>query len=232
MMVNLFQLFTKSIPLTKSTVDDDEQSHLIDITTIDGAMDLFMFSNILELLSVLDSNLGAIPLLDREAIIYARRTIRIVLAAFFYRYTIEESGAAIDKPHVNVYLRYLVRQIRTLHSVIMDAAAENNEHIQTPEYFQNDIETAFGNCEQFWQVWDEEGTWSSGHVAPSFLWEDAKNWTVVEKHNRPNQGSENNIAYHISLIFVYYLQMNTLKHGGNAFTDLMALTQNIINILK
>ena len=67
-------------------------------------MDLFTFSNLVELLSVLDVSLCdfEIPLLDREALIYARKTMRIVLMFFFNKYTIEESGETLDKPKIKV----------------------------------------------------------------------------------------------------------------------------------
>lgn len=191
MIVSFHSSFSNPVILIHSSVDDDEDSHIIDVSTINGAMDLFTFSNLVELLSILDVSLCdvEIPLLDREALIFARKTMRIVLVFFFHKYTIEESDEIVDKPEFNIYLRYLVRHVTTLHAALVKRSTDD-PNVPSPVRFRQDVETAFVHFPAFWRMWNDEGTWnaSKSTVPSSFLWEDADNWTVVERLENNVQG--------------------------------------------
>lgn len=167
----------------------DEDFHLPNVTNIDGALDFFMLANIIELINVLAGSEGDqyMAQLEREAVIHARKSMRVALIAFFAKYTIEDDGTPILDPQYNVYLRFFVRQVQTLDAMLKQKAKIHNVDLlsHSPDAFKLDIMVALGNYEEFWPIWEEEGGWnpSTSQHRPAFLWPDSKHWAVVEKED-------------------------------------------------
>lgn len=161
-------------------------SHIPDISTIDGAIDLFTFANLIELFQIIHLSFGDdhIDIVERNAFNFSRYMMRVLVAFFFLKYDIMEENEAIRNPESNVFLRYLVRHVATIHAFLLKAFIYDGADMHyTPALFKQSVITAFQNSPAFWNVWKEDGSWDllNTKINESYIWEDMEEWKVSKK---------------------------------------------------
>lgn len=184
----------------------DEIYHVPDISTIDGAIDLFTFANLIELFQIIHSALGDddVSILERNAFNFSRHMIRVLISFFFLKYDVLEDDIPIKQPENNVYMRYLVRHISTIHKVLLRMFVADGEQMNyTPALFRQSVLRSFHPYPTFWTIWKEDGSWDmvNTNVKTSYIWEDMVEWKISRKvGSEPSRSS-------LSLIVICHIDV-------------------------
>lgn len=147
-------------------------------------MDFFTFANVVELLNVMHSGsyfgLG-ISLKERESFIHARKMVRRVITWFFSSRAVHTLDGPIADGALNVYCKYLVRQIRTIYALLqkMNYNPSNNSLGCDAETFAASIELTFSNYKGFAKMFKQEGSWNVELSSLSFAWTESRTWSVM-----------------------------------------------------